>query len=313
MIITCPNCQTRYSLPQDKIRPGGQKVRCAKCGTVWHQAPEEIEAVAPAVPPDEPALPPGPAEPPASPPTDDAPAPLDPSPEPPPETATAAPGPLVDAPADPTVEPMSRFRASAEPAPRSGAGRKWAIAAVVVLIAAGAAALLFRERIEALTGLRLHAPTPAETAAPAPTSPPAPVVPTPPPFTLTLEQVESFTEEVDGIKRLVVKGVIANPDDREQAIPPLAIEMRDAAGNRLDVWQFTVPMRALAPRTSVPFRGERDLPPSALHMLVPGFALPGAGPVEAPDDTPPAAAAAPATSDGAEPPAPAPTPPTSTN
>ena len=46
MIITCPNCSTRYSLPQDKIKPGGQKVRCAKCGTVWHQAPDEPEPLA---------------------------------------------------------------------------------------------------------------------------------------------------------------------------------------------------------------------------------------------------------------------------
>ena len=35
MIVTCPNCQTRYNLPDDKIPDGGAKVKCSKCAHVF--------------------------------------------------------------------------------------------------------------------------------------------------------------------------------------------------------------------------------------------------------------------------------------
>jgi len=35
MIVTCPNCQTRYNLPDDKIPAGGAKVKCSKCSHVF--------------------------------------------------------------------------------------------------------------------------------------------------------------------------------------------------------------------------------------------------------------------------------------
>ena len=39
MIITCPECATRYSADAAKFPPGGRKVRCAKCGHSWMQVP----------------------------------------------------------------------------------------------------------------------------------------------------------------------------------------------------------------------------------------------------------------------------------
>lgn len=35
MIVTCPNCTTRYNLPDDKVPPGGAKVKCSKCAHVF--------------------------------------------------------------------------------------------------------------------------------------------------------------------------------------------------------------------------------------------------------------------------------------
>lgn len=35
MIVTCPNCQTRYNLPDDKVPPGGAMVKCSKCAHVF--------------------------------------------------------------------------------------------------------------------------------------------------------------------------------------------------------------------------------------------------------------------------------------
>lgn len=35
MIVTCPNCQTRYNLPDDKVPASGAKVKCSKCAHVF--------------------------------------------------------------------------------------------------------------------------------------------------------------------------------------------------------------------------------------------------------------------------------------
>ena len=38
MILTCPQCDTRYQADEAKFPAAGRNVRCAKCGNVWHQA-----------------------------------------------------------------------------------------------------------------------------------------------------------------------------------------------------------------------------------------------------------------------------------
>lgn len=38
MILTCPECATRYQTDASLFPPEGRKVRCAKCGHVWFQA-----------------------------------------------------------------------------------------------------------------------------------------------------------------------------------------------------------------------------------------------------------------------------------
>ncbi len=54
MILTCPKCASRFTLPADMLAGGGRKVKCSSCGEVWFQEPEEQggesgeEAVAPA-------------------------------------------------------------------------------------------------------------------------------------------------------------------------------------------------------------------------------------------------------------------------
>lgn len=63
MILTCPQCDTRYQADEAKFPPAGRNVRCAKCGNVWHQAPpsapaeSDVAAVVPEATPDAPAAP----------------------------------------------------------------------------------------------------------------------------------------------------------------------------------------------------------------------------------------------------------------
>lgn len=46
MIITCPECATRYDLEDDRFLPNGRSVRCTACGESWFvPAPEPIEAL----------------------------------------------------------------------------------------------------------------------------------------------------------------------------------------------------------------------------------------------------------------------------
>ena len=43
MILTCPECGTRYVVKDGAIPPGGRQVRCASCKHSWHQDPEEAD------------------------------------------------------------------------------------------------------------------------------------------------------------------------------------------------------------------------------------------------------------------------------
>lgn len=51
MIVTCSNCQTKYNLPEDKIAPGGSKVKCSRCSHLFKVVPpsaaveEDVEAL----------------------------------------------------------------------------------------------------------------------------------------------------------------------------------------------------------------------------------------------------------------------------
>src|SRR5213596_3415774 len=46
MILTCPQCATRYQTDAALFPAEGRRVRCVKCGHVWHQeAPEPQPAI----------------------------------------------------------------------------------------------------------------------------------------------------------------------------------------------------------------------------------------------------------------------------
>ncbi len=56
MVIQCPDCQTRFKLADEKIKPEGIKVRCSRCRHIFSVLPPaEAPEPAPEVPADEPA------------------------------------------------------------------------------------------------------------------------------------------------------------------------------------------------------------------------------------------------------------------
>ncbi len=46
MILSCPNCTTRYLLPAQVLAPDGRNVKCSSCEEVWHEMPDPDELAA---------------------------------------------------------------------------------------------------------------------------------------------------------------------------------------------------------------------------------------------------------------------------
>ena len=43
MILGCPGCSTKFGIPDGALGADGRKVKCAKCGHVWHAMAEDLE------------------------------------------------------------------------------------------------------------------------------------------------------------------------------------------------------------------------------------------------------------------------------
>lgn len=80
---------------------------------------------------------------------------------------------------------------------------------------------------------------------------------------------QDHRELPDGTILFAVSGVIINPTDREQRVPPILAELRDAQGIIVYSWTIQPPVATLAPNAKVNFsEAKLDIPRRASELSV---------------------------------------------
>jgi predicted Zn finger-like uncharacterized protein len=242
MILTCPNCATRYVVDAARIGASGRQVRCARCAHEWHSPPGvETPPPAPA------AAAPVAAPPPASP---SPPAAVEPVREAGPLSSLGRPAPAV-----------VNLPALRKP-PRRAVGVGWLALIVAVLVVL--LGLVFgRDRIMAAlpqTKAAYAALGLAELA---------------PPFTLDFDRTKGRASYAEN-GRLVIEGEIVNLGKTVQPVPPVRIVLRDGAGQEVASWTFEPSARELAAGARLSFSTGRESPPEGARGFEAAFVTPPA-------------------------------------
>jgi predicted Zn finger-like uncharacterized protein len=252
MIITCPECATRYQADAAKFPPAGRKVKCAKCGHAWHQASPEAVLAEPEPVADEPAPPP-------------------PPPPPPPPAVVIRPAPeeaRVSAfVPDPVYAPSPDADAPPEAAPRRAAlpGNLglllgWALLAAIVVIA-GWAAIQYRQTVAtlwpqtasfyAMLGMPVNS------------------------LGIDIVDLTTRRENQDGQVVLAVTGRLSNISGRELPVPQLRAALRDSTDRELYHWTFSSGVVTMRPGQSVKFLTRISSPPAGAKGVRVTFARDG--------------------------------------
>lgn len=238
MILTCPSCDTRYSVDGSKFPATGRMVRCAKCGHSWHQQGE---------PPPQPEIAADPV------------------------IAAEQPQPVeTQAEADPfTVNTNTARVPLSYPAetPRAPLGPRLAVVAgwaglIAVVLLIVVAAVRYRQDIAVIwpqsagvySSLGLHVNATG----------------------IDFRDVDYRRENEDGQVVLAVSGNIVNVAKRELPVPQtVRVTLSDASKRELYHWTFKPNATVLKPCQSVPFTTRLSSPPAAARNLEVRFAKDG--------------------------------------
>ncbi|WP_298671027.1 zinc-ribbon domain-containing protein [uncultured Sphingomonas sp.] len=248
MILECPECRTRYLVPDSAIGADGRVVRCANCRHSWFQ-----DADARVVEPVGAALVAEPAQaetPPAA-------APVAPPNAPAPRTETPlAPAPvhaepLADGPAQTAIGPDYDAFAHRPPfRPRRDQSRRWTIAAVaagvLMLVAVAAIIWMSAPGLAQQLGLSFG---PAES-----------------PLRLVDNPIER-REMANGSELFAVSGKVLNPSSTRQRVPDIRADLRDAQGRIVYSWTITPQQRSLGPKGAIDFNSAKlDVPANSKRL-----------------------------------------------
>lgn len=248
MRVTCPECGSKFKVPDKALGATGRKLRCGKCAHQWFQEPGA---------PGAPAKPAGKAKPAVK-------GKPKPKPKPPPEAVPAdeevAPEPVADfgaslrAERDEAIEPpplagLSRFRG-----PRSGETPKHRLPVPLLVLAAATLAIpaLLVAAREPLVGA-----WPASALLYDSIGLPVPV----PGEGLVLQNVFVQRRQEGSVPLLVVAGEIRNPTDKMRSLPGLRGTVLDDKGAALQSWLFAPEVPQLLPGDTGRFQSELAAPP----------------------------------------------------
>jgi predicted Zn finger-like uncharacterized protein len=242
MILACPSCDSRFSVPDEALLPIGRTVRCSTCSHQWFAQIETPEPV---------------------------------NPESEIEQVFAEP----EAAHDIVVEAAAREDALAaqEEAPSaealvasrvanrrqqargtSGAWMGWtALASVVVVILASA--ILLADTISEVwpPAKRLYAMINLPIAGPA--------------AGLDIQNIRAHFEDTAAGPQLVIEGDIINLSTSVKAVPKVRVSLNDSARTELTQWVFSATDFNLIPSEIVTFRTSVSAPPDAAVFAALGF------------------------------------------
>jgi predicted Zn finger-like uncharacterized protein len=248
MILECPECSTRYLVPDSAIGAEGRTVRCANCRHSWFQDPPVPEAPPPlALAPEQEVADDTAAS--------DADTDADDDEGVPPFLEPAALPGMRPAPiAEPVITaPVSGFDAFAHSPPfraRRNTSRRWTVIAIVagLMMIAGVGAILFLGAPGILA--RLGLPVGAEES----------------PLRLKDNPIERRELE-NGSELFAVSGRVTNPSGERQRVPDIRAELRDAQGRIVYSWTITPQQRTLNPGGSIDFNSAKlDVPSNSKRL-----------------------------------------------
>lgn len=257
MILVCPQCATRYIVPDSAIGPSGRSVRCAACKHSWFQegaalpVREEVMAMAaPSV-----AMIAKTAEPTPGPDHDrnDADAPATAPPPPPAMDYDRPPPASFVREAAGASEESSSFAHEPPFRSRRNPAKLWTIAAV-----------LFALSVAALGGALYYFGTPgwAVNAGLMPDS-------GEPELLLDMPRKPERRQLPSGDEYFAFSGRIVNASDQTQSVPPIIVEMRDEQDRLVFGWTIRPPVKELGPGDQASFHESRiDIPRNARNLTL---------------------------------------------